>query len=136
MAHDTTYSLTPLGLSLGLLPGESTELYESESRDHSYLVIDVKGATPLTSYLFNGKGGSDSIYGSSLKDYIWIEGHLSAPIQAWGSHGLGYVSASAGAGDDVFRLYANSTGLNQQWTAGSSSLNGGDGTDTLSINGE
>ncbi|MEN9794017.1 MAG: hypothetical protein RJA17_557, partial [Pseudomonadota bacterium] len=136
MAHDTTYSLTPLGLSLSLLPGESTELYESESWDRSYLVIDVEGATPLTSLLFNGKGGSDNIYGSSLKDYIWIEGNLSESNEVWGSHGLGYVYASAGAGDDVFRLYTNTSGMDTQWAAGSSFLDGGNGTDTLFINGE
>ena len=121
MAHDPSYSLTslaPLDLSLSLRPGESTELYESESGDRSYFVIDVTASTPLTSYLFNGKGGSDSIYGSSLKDYIWIEGNLSAPDLFWGSHGLGYVNASAGAGDDVFRLYANSSGMGMQWAAG------------------
>ena len=121
MAHDPSYSLTslaPLDLSLSLLPGESTELYESESGDRSYLVIDVADATPLTSYLFNAKGGSDNIYGSYLKDYIWVEGNLSEPDEVWGSHELGYVYSNADAGDDVFRLYANSSGMGMQWAAG------------------
>lgn len=130
----------PIQIALVPIAGESYELREDRSWESSNFVISIEGYAPQTSFLFNGKGGGDNIYGSQFDDYIWVEGDRDLPEAWWGSYGgAGSVYAYGRSGNDVFRIYTN-PGWDEvppgTWRAQYAQLHGDEGDDVLFINGE
>ena len=110
----------------------------SDNKWHGF-AIDLTKSNSAIINLINGMGGSDKLIGSNSADYFEMDGFLNMyrPDEGLIGSPEGTI-ADGNAGDDMFHYYTNHNyfGNASTWFAPSTTINGGNGTDSILINGE